>query len=207
MHGFLKRVKPEEGDSDTKKMLEKIQSRCKDCQHLAPKPYVTKVAIPQDDGIFNSEVIFDVMYIQGRPVLHCVDRAKDFQSARFLEDISTENLRKTFMQMWCLIYLGSPDNLRHDQGTQFTSPKLQQLAAEAGISCRSVGVESANAMSVGECHHEPLRDTFLNYRMHTNRRLSETVEELVRGKCKKKPIEITVDDEYLLDGTRQSMSI
>eukprot|EP00171_Calliarthron_tuberculosum_P022726 IDg22726t1 len=150
MHDFLKRAKPEEVDSSTRAMLQEINSKCKECQFLAPKPYVVKVAVPREDLIFNSEVVVDIMYIEGRPVLHLVDRATHYQAARFLNDISTECIWRTFMQMWVLVYLGAPDNLRHDQGTQFVSSKLQAMAAEAGISCRPVGFESAHAMGVGE---------------------------------------------------------
>ena len=61
------------------------------------------------------------------------------------------------MEMWCLIYLGPPDNPRHDQGRQFVSPRLQFMAAEAGVACRPVGVESPNAMSLRERYTAPLR--------------------------------------------------
>ncbi len=63
--------------------------------------------------------------------------------------------------MWALIYLCAPDNLRHDQGVQFVAPRFQALTAEAGITCRSIGVESPHEMVVGERYHGPLRTTFL----------------------------------------------
>ena len=134
-------------------MLEKIQSRCKECQYLAPKPFVVKVSVPREEIVFNGEVVIDIMWIQAKRVLHVVDRATHFLASHFIPDDSTETIRRTFMQMWILIYLGPPDNLRHDQGTQFVSPKLHALAAEAVISCRPVGVERAHAMGVGERYH------------------------------------------------------
>ncbi len=106
-----------------------------------PKPYVVKVAVPYEDVIFSSEVILDIMYIQGKSVLHLVDRATHFQAARSLDEFSVDTVWKTFMEMWVLSYLGAPDNLRHDQGTQFVSPSFQAMAAEAGITCRPVGID------------------------------------------------------------------
>lgn len=161
MHEFLKRARPGEVDRSTRAMLEEIHERYKECQHLAPKPYVVQVAIPHADAVFNSEVIIDVMYIQGHPVLHCADRATNFQAARFLTKVSTECNWQTFMQMWVLVYLGAPDNQRHYQGSSFVSPRLQEMSAEFGISCRPVGFEAENAMSVVERYHKPLRDTYL----------------------------------------------
>ncbi len=95
-------------------MLGEIHSKCKKCQYLAPKPYVVKVAVPRQDVLFNSEVIIDIMYIQGRSALHGVDKASHFQAANFLQDDSFECVWKAFMQIWTLTYLGAPNNLRHD---------------------------------------------------------------------------------------------
>jgi len=44
MHSFLKRVKPDEVNKDTRKVLEEIHAKCKECQYLSPKPYVVKVS-------------------------------------------------------------------------------------------------------------------------------------------------------------------
>ena len=90
--------------------------------------------------MFNGKVIVDVMYITGKPVLHEVDRATNFQAARFVSDESTEHIPKTFMQIRSLNYLGIPENLVHDQGTQLVSFQLQVMAGEDGITCRPVGI-------------------------------------------------------------------
>ncbi len=127
---------------------------------LGPKALRRKSRRTYEDVMFNSEVIVDIMYIQGRTVRHSVDRSTHFQAARFLHEISTEIIWKTYTEMWSLIYLGAPDNLRHDKGTEFIAPRLQAMAAEAGITCRPIEVEGPNAMSVGERYHAPLRKTF-----------------------------------------------
>ena len=45
------------------------------------------------------------------------------------------------------------------------SPKLQAMAAEAGIACRPVGIGGTHAMVVGERYHDPLLKTFLSYKI------------------------------------------
>ena len=67
------------------KSLEEIRARCKECQFLAPKPYVMKFAVSDNDLKFKSEVILEIMYTQDRIVLYGVDRAMEFQAARFLD--------------------------------------------------------------------------------------------------------------------------
>jgi hypothetical protein len=45
----------------------------------------------RDDYNFNFEVIIDIMYLDGKPVLQVVDAATSFQAARFLKDMSAKN--------------------------------------------------------------------------------------------------------------------
>ena len=211
MHDFLKRIKLEDLDKNTRAMLADIQARCKECQFLAPKPYVVQVAVPREDLLFNSEVFIDIMYIQGKAVLHLVDRATHFQAARFLESDSTECVWRTFMEMWVLSYLGPPDNLRHDQGVQFVTPRLQAMCAEGGITCRPVGIESPHAMSIVERYHAPLRQTFLKLQetygikpldTPVDAEKEDELPQDARGKQRKKGRKATrpvgVKDTYLL---------
>ncbi len=65
-----------------------------------------------------------------------------------------------------MIYLGAPDNLFRDQGTQFVSLELQATAAEAGITYLPLAIEAPNAMSVGEQYHAPFQKTFLNLQVN-----------------------------------------
>lgn len=157
--------------------------------------------------MFNHEVIMDIMYIQGRTVLHVVDRGTHFQAARFLNGDSAEEVWHTFMEMWTLTYLGAPDNLKHDQVPQIISNKLQAMAAEAGITCRPVGVEAPHQMSVGERYHAPLRKTFLKLQeTYGMPPLDEEIEPKRGPGRPKKAIQkgdknvrvLSVDDHYLL---------
>lgn len=97
--------------------------------------YVVKVAVQREDIMFNSKIVVYTLSIEGIPVLHVIDRATHFQAEKFLADISIENIWRTLMQNWILLYLGVPENLRHDQSTHFVSVKLQKLAIEAGTKC------------------------------------------------------------------------
>ncbi len=83
---------------------------------------MVKVTVPHEDILLNSE---DTIYIQRRSVTHVVDKDTHYQAAKFLRDDSIEATSKTFMQIQCLIHLGFPDSLRHNQSTQFFSSRFR----------------------------------------------------------------------------------
>lgn len=209
IHDAIKRAEPKQITPETRKMLKDIQERCKECQYMAPKPYIMKLSVPYEDVVFNSEVVIDIMYIQGAPVLHVVDRATHFQAARFLNVVSSKEIWQKFMEMWVLAYLGAPDNIRHDQGSQFKGAEFQAMAAESGIRTRPIGFEAANAMGVGERYHGPLRRTFLKLQSSYNLKPLSKMTKIpaigpsdrpLRERWTKKmlPRKVESDDKFLL---------
>ncbi len=121
---------------------------------MALKPYVVKVAVPYEDVMFNSAVIVDIMYIQGRLVLHAVDRATHFQEARFLHDIRPRQfgrpLRKCGLSS-ILVRLTTSDTTKA-HGSSLLHSKRWLLKRESRA--------DPNAMSVEERYHPALRKTF-----------------------------------------------
>jgi hypothetical protein len=45
-----------------------------------------------EDAVFNYEVILDIFYLEGKPVLHVVDAATTFTAAYFLSWISSSHV-------------------------------------------------------------------------------------------------------------------
>ncbi len=62
---------------------------------------MVKVAVLHEYILFNTLILMDIMYIQGRSVLHVVDKGIHYQAAKFLHDDSIETISKAFMQMRC----------------------------------------------------------------------------------------------------------
>ena len=160
---FLQRCDPEQIDPAAKSALEEISASCSQCQHGARRPVRFRVSIPSDMFEFNREVIVDLFTINGRTAISFVDRDTRFAVCRFMEsnrDVKAKDIWRMLLVSWVFPYSGYPDALRHDRGTQFVAPELQVAAAEAGISAVSVGIESPNAMGIGERVHGPIRRIF-----------------------------------------------
>jgi hypothetical protein len=114
----------------------------------------------KDDFEFNFEIIVDVMYIDGKPVLHIVDTATAFQAARFLKDMSAKAAWDTLKMCWIDTYLGPPDYIVHDAGKNFISTEFKQNARSLSIEVKEVPVEAHNSIGKGERYHAPLRRAF-----------------------------------------------
>lgn len=100
------------------------------------------------------------MWLAGKPALHVVDTHTHFSSAIFLSGKSTKDVWNAFLVSWASMYLGYHDKLRVDQESIFKSREWMQLCAEAGIDVDLSGIESHNAIGVGERYHAPLRRIF-----------------------------------------------
>ncbi|KJZ69913.1 hypothetical protein HIM_10698 [Hirsutella minnesotensis 3608] len=141
--------------------LETISKFCHHCQMHSQAPRRFKFTL-KDDQEFNYKIIVDVMYLGSpqRPVLHVVDAATAFQGARFLPSMSAKDTWETLRTLWIDTYLGPPDTIRHDAGTNFASMEFRQEAKLMGIKCSQVPVETHWSIGKVERYHAPLRRAY-----------------------------------------------
>lgn len=67
----------------------------------------------------------------------------------------------SFIVFWATAYVGYPDLFRVYQESVFTGREFGDLAKDAGIEVQLSGVQSHNAIGIGERYHDPLRRIFL----------------------------------------------
>ncbi|KAM3447185.1 hypothetical protein MY3296_008958 [Beauveria thailandica] len=86
--------------------LKKINEICHDCQINGPTPERFKFNM-KDDHELNYEIIVDIFYIKGRPVLHIVDSTTAFQAARSLEPTGqkTRDVFNAIKECWIDTYI------------------------------------------------------------------------------------------------------
>jgi hypothetical protein len=102
----------------------------------------------------------DMMFINGKAVLHVIDSATRFKAATFLDSHSEsygqrlDGIWDAFIDIWCSIYTGYPDRLRIDSESAFTSVKWKTLTESRGITLLISGVEAHNSLGIGERYHE-----------------------------------------------------
>jgi hypothetical protein len=114
---------------------------------------------------FGSELSMDLMFINGKAVLHVIDSATIQCSniSRFAFRIvrqGSDGIWDAFIDIWCSIYTGYPDRLRIDSGSAFTSLKWKTLTESRGITLSISEVEAHNSLGIGERYHGPLRRVY-----------------------------------------------
>lgn len=146
-------------DDVEEQMLREIQKLCHHCQAHDPAPRRFKFSL-KDDREFNFEILVDVMYLGGKPVLHVIDSATTFNGARFLPSMSTKDTWETLRMLWIDTYQGPPDIITHDAGTNFASVEFKSEAKIMGITCKQVPIEAHWSIGKVERYHAPLRRAY-----------------------------------------------
>ena len=161
---LLKRTKIGDVDSNTRKLLEEIRQSCETCNTFSRPRERFKVASPPGRIVFNEEVPLDLMWLEGKAILHVVDCHTHFNSASALIGHSVEDVWDAFVKCWSSLYTGYPKKIRVDQGSCFTSIRWQRLSEMVGTQMQFSGVESHHSLGPGERYHEPLRQVYLKIR-------------------------------------------
>lgn len=88
-----------------------------------------------------------------------------FSAAAFLTEGETvDDVWNVYMRSWVIPYVGFSQVVHCDQGPQFTSERWKSLLLKAGIRQDESGVESHNALGVGERYHSFLRQIYRKVR-------------------------------------------
>ena len=92
LYKLLKRGGLETVTATTHKILEEIVQRCEPCQRSRNAPQRLRVTMGQEHLRFNAEAYIDIMFLNGRPVLHIIDSTTRFSAARFLPKSTTDTI-------------------------------------------------------------------------------------------------------------------
>ena len=118
---------------------------------------------------FGDEISIDLVWLDGKAVLHIVDTATRFSSATFIDAYgldygqSVEGIRLPFRETWCTLYTGYPNRMRADQISVFTSDRWKSLTDLTGIQPRLSGVEEHSSLGIEERLHYPPRRIYKIY--------------------------------------------
>eukprot|EP00171_Calliarthron_tuberculosum_P000524 IDg524t1 len=158
---IMKRADGSRATLETLSTLKKITRECDICQRVADQPGRFRVSLPEEDVVFNRTVMMDLMFLESQPVLHIICKDTLFSTAVLLTDGSTtKDVWRAYIRHWVNVYVGYSKIVHTDQGTQFVSDTWKSLLHSAGIKHHVSGIQSHNALGVGERYHAYLRRIF-----------------------------------------------
>ncbi|CDF36767.1 unnamed protein product [Chondrus crispus] len=165
LYSVMSRAEPDKTSPEVLRTLKRISSTCDLFQRRSRAPHRFRASLPDADVVFNRTLCLDLMYLENTPVLHVVDKDTKFSAAAFLGKETADATWNTFMNIWVCVYIGFPDAMATDQGPQFKSQRWKTLLLLAGIKHFQSGVQSHNALGVGERYHAFLRDIYRKVRL------------------------------------------
>ncbi|KAL0933405.1 reverse transcriptase-like protein [Colletotrichum truncatum] len=124
-----------------------------------PAPRRFKFSL-KDESYFNYEIVVDVVRLKDKNALHVIDTETSFQGATFLKSLSARDTWNALTKCWINTYVGPPDHIVHDPGTNFASTEFRKHAEIIGITCDEMPVEAHWAVGKVERAHAPLRRAY-----------------------------------------------
>lgn len=155
---LLKRARPT--DPYVRKALETVVKECLTCSRNSSKPRRFKLTVGTEKYRFNNIVVIDIVHIDSHKVLHCVNESTHFQAATVLRNMKSNTVWRALMKCWSSVYLGPPDFLRVDHGSNLVLAECKSCAQAEGISVLEAPIECPQTMSHVERYHTPLRTAF-----------------------------------------------
>eukprot|EP00171_Calliarthron_tuberculosum_P018868 IDg18868t1 len=144
---LLRRANPNELPPETLKRLEDISKKYEPCQKIQPAPSCFRVSFGAAGCRFNERILMDIMYLEGKLVLHIVDEGTRFSAARFIPSVSTKTIWQTFLTCWVAIYTGLPHKILVDHGTAF-GRMFKTLGNLREVQIQSRGTEAHSSLGL-----------------------------------------------------------
>lgn len=108
---------------------------------------------------FNAKAYIDVMYIDGRTVLHIFDNRTRFSEDQFLPKMPTEAVWEAIVICWSSVHTGLPNTIMIDEGSQFRNV-FAVLSLLHDCNHVKSGMKSHISLGDGERYYKSLYDAY-----------------------------------------------
>lgn len=123
------------------------------------------MSLLQKDVQFNRLLYLDLMFLEGEAVLHVAASVTLLEASAYMGDSqTTDKVWDLWLEIWVMRYVGFPEEVHVDYGSQMRSDLWRALWSQAKVKMRESGVESHNALGAGERYHVFLRQIFSRVR-------------------------------------------
>ena len=89
-----------------------------------------------------------------------MDKSTSLQAGQWLKNVSAKHVWDQLQACWINTYLGPPDFISSNAGTQFTAKKFKQLATNMSIIVKNMPVKAHHSIELVEHYHGSLRRVY-----------------------------------------------
>jgi hypothetical protein len=101
---LLRRVDPSGTPPGTKEVLKEIALACHACQTFASRPIPFQIR-DLERIIINHEVRIDLLWIEGKAIVHVVDAGTTFSPATYVSNQDVASIWNAFLRCWSTMYV------------------------------------------------------------------------------------------------------
>lgn len=128
--------------------LESMASTCDICRRNRVAPTRFRASIRPEDVVFNRTICMDIIWLDGKTVLHMVDKYMKSSAAALLPNETAGATWNTYIRHWVAPYLGYALEIHADQRPQFRSKHFASNSSMSGVELRLSSVYSHNSLGV-----------------------------------------------------------
>ncbi|KDN64679.1 putative conserved hypothetical protein, partial [Colletotrichum sublineola] len=110
-----------------------------------------------------------------------MDAATAFNTARFLQAVTTEHTWEALRMCWIDVYLGPPDWIVTDAGLNFHAAEFKRAARALSINIKEIPIEAHNSVRKVERYHTALRHAYEIFRTETDAEPEITLQIAVKA--------------------------
>lgn len=132
---------------ETRCLLKNAERSCGKCQDYAQRPCRSKFTL-RDDREFNRSQYIDMVFIDGKPVLHAVVEARNSQAAEQFSGMPAETHQRILRTCSIDDILEPPEVILNDLGNNFVAAVFQANTDMLQIRTKSVPVKSSNSTTI-----------------------------------------------------------
>lgn len=96
LYNLPKRAYNKQTNDKIRRILQDIADNCDQCSDDSVPPFRFHASIPKYDVMFNRELPIDLMWLNGRPVIHVMDTETKSRNGIVIQDIKSEGLWNDF---------------------------------------------------------------------------------------------------------------
>lgn len=160
LFNLVNRAYPQNINEQIQQLLQENADDCEHCPKHSVPLFRFPASIPNEKIILNRELLLDLIWLDGKAVLHVLVNETGFQNERFIRNKTAEGQWTDFINCWASVYTDFRETICVDRERTFLYSAFKENKTQVGIDLEFSAIEANNSISQGEPYRHLLRSIF-----------------------------------------------